>query len=973
MHKDMRRITVILFAVLSYTGIHAQISSMMNNVRTVTVKLTLSDAKTHEAVSYAACWLTEKGDTVITDYGISDDNGRVVIEGVKQGKYDVHIEMMGYEPFVKSCDIRVQEYERERNLGKVELVQSNTFLDAVTVSATAVPVKIMRDTIEYSASAYHVSENAKLGELLKKMPGIKVSNDGSVKVNGESVNKITMNGKTLFMKEPAMAVKNLPANIVDKVQVIDKAKDDAMFTGVGTKDDQEKILDLQLKEEYSQGWFGNAKLSGGVSVLPSDELEYKGQGQILYNANGMVSHYSDKDQLVLLATGMNAPEPGSSNHEYMDFDMGMDNDLLAGRQGLSTTAQTGVNYNTSRFSNLESSVNANYNYNHKTVNEESTRTSYMKDSPNLKTDGQFHGVGNTHGTSISMELMNSDKSKYLFAFRPYLNFGWQNSTSDNRTRTGNGDTEDNRSTSVSDANANTVSVYSELEMGVRNMGKEGRSLTLTGELIMDLMDGKSSERSETTFGSIIDRRDLDYDNSTRMSMPELELSYVEPLGRNLALQLRTSGRLSRSVTDKVANDLNDASRNDYYSSYSRNEDTDLRQRLLVQYKKSDDASLLLGMQVNEEHNVTTTRHLGKDSEVGRGDWILNWAPFIDYTHETDELKIRLNYAGRSTTPSGARIIPTIDISNPVQISAGNIYLRPQFTHDMFLTLRKNNPDNFSFFEIFMDGSLRSNQIVTARWFDAQSVSYSIPVNAKDLGANAMVFLSYSRPFGKDDNFTLTLDADANFDLGVGYQATMALPSIDKDHFNYSDFMTWFWKDSEGERFYSGKSGFAANRSKTISMSLFPSLMYRQDWLSVTAMCFAMNSRSRYSFDSSNNMNTWDFGTNMEIIATTPKNWEFSSDISYMWYRGYTQGYGTPELLWNAGIAKSLGKFTLSLKASDILNRQKSLHRTTATDYVEDVHRTVMGRYVMLGVAFNFGKMNSSQGEQVERALWEMQW
>ena len=95
-----------------------------------------------------------------------------------------------------------------------------------------------------------------------------------------------------------------------------------------------------------------------------------------------------------------------------------------------------------------------------------------------------------------------------------------------------------------------------------------------------------------------------------------------------------------------------------------------------------------------------SRHLGKDSEVGRGDWILNWAPFIDYTHETDELKIRLNYAGRSTTPSGARIIPTIDISNPVQISAGNIYLRPQFTHDMFLTLRKNNPDNFSFFEIF---------------------------------------------------------------------------------------------------------------------------------------------------------------------------------------------------------------------------------------------------------------------------------
>ncbi len=954
---------------------NAQISSMMNSVRTVTVKMTLSDAKTGEAVSYAAVWLTEKGDTTITDYGISDDAGHVVIDGVKQGKYDIHIEMMGYDSFVRSCDIKVQEFERERNLGRVQLVQSDNFLEAVTVSATATPVKIMKDTIEYNANAYHVSESAKLGELLKKMPGMKISKDGSIKVNGENVDKITMNGKTLFMKEPAMAVKNLPANIVDKVQVIDRAKDDAQFTGIGTKDDQEKILDLQLKEEYKQGWFGNAKLSGGASLLPEEELEHKGQGQVLFNASGMLSHYTPEDQLVLLATGMNAPEPGSMDDDYMDFEMegmGMEGDLLAGRRGLTTSAQTGLNYNTSRFRNMESSASVNYNYNRKTVNEESSRTSFQKDSPSLQTDGLFHGLGHTHSTSLSMELMNTEKSKYLFAFRPYLNFGWQNATTDNSSKTSTNGVEDNRSTSTAGSKSNNVSIFSELELGMRDMGKERRSLTLTSEFMFDLQDGKSMERSETRYGNIVDKRDLDYDNGTKTVMPELELSYVEPLGRNWALQFRTSGSYTSSKTDKIAQDLNDASRNDYYSSFSKNEDLDMRQRLLMQYKE-DNASLLFGLQVNEEQNITTTRHLGMDSEVGRGDWIFNWAPFVDYSHKSDNFTARLHYAGRSTTPSGSRIVPTLNLSNPVQISVGNIYLRPQFTHNLSLTLRKSNPEDFSFIEVFMNGGLHNNQIVTASWLDAQGIRYSIPVNSKSTGSNASVYVSYSKPFGKEDNFTLTLDADASIDLGVGYQAMGALPAIDKDHFNYSDLMSWFWNNGTEELFYSGKSGFEPSNTRTVSMSFFPTFVYRQNWLSLTAMGFAMNSRSYYSIDSSNDMDTWDFGVNFEFLATTGNDWEFNSDISYMWYRGYSEGYGTPELLWNAGISKAVKNFTLSLKVSDILNQQKSLHRTTTADYVEDVCRTVMGRYFMLGVAFNFGKMNASQGEQVERAMWEMQW
>ena len=115
----------------------------------------------------------------------------------------------------------------------------------------------------------------------------------------------------------------------------------------------------------------------------------------------------------------------------------------------------------------------------------------------------------------------------------------------------------------------------------------------------------------------------------------------------------------------------------------------------------------------------------------------------------------------------------------------------------------------------------------------------------------------------------------------------------------------------------------------------------------------------------------DFNATGEFLLTTPKNWQFSTDLGYNFYRGYSAGYGEPELIWNAGIAKDIKAFTLSLKCADILGQQKSLHRTTSAEYVEDIRRNVMGRYFLVGLVFNFGRMNASQSSKVERAMWDM--
>ena len=146
---------------------------------------------------------------------------------------------------------------------------------------------------------------------------------------------------------------------------------------------------------------------------------------------------------------------------------------------------------------------------------------------------------------------------------------------------------------------------------------------------------------------------------------------------------------------------------------------------------------------------------------------------------------------------------------------------------------------------------------------------------------------------------------------------------------------------------------------------------KQDDSGLSLMGFALNSRTRYSLDNTADMNTWDFNITGELLFTTKHNWQFNSNIGYNFYKGYSKGYGEPELIWNAGIAKDVKAFTFSFKVADILGQQKSLHRTTSAEYVEDVNRIVLGRYFLFGVTFNFGRMNAAQSSKVEQAMWEM--
>ena len=195
--------------------------------------------------------------------------------------------------------------------------------------------------------------------------------------------------------------------------------------------------------------------------------------------------------------------------------------------------------------------------------------------------------------------------------------------------------------------------------------------------------------------------------------------------------------------------------------------------------------------------------------------------------------------------------------------------------------------------------------------------------------------------------------------------------MDRDTFDYSAFMDDFWGTSDGDRFYGGLSGFTESRTRLFSPFAGFSLKYNPERWSFSLGAHTQGRIARYSLNPNANMNTLDTHLTARGSYTTKHEFEFNSDISYVFYKGYSAGYGQPEWQWNAEISKNIGAFNLSVKVHDILNQTRNLTHTVTANYEEDSYRLIIGRYILLGVKWNFGKMNAAHSKRAQHAAWDM--
>lgn len=954
MKKTLALILLLTLALVAGAQ-ETKSSSLSYQYQQVTVKAKVLDAQSLLPIPYVSVYLTPQGDTTITHFALSDENGKVVLEKVPSGKYRLNAELLGYKTFVRDYEI-YQVPGWDLDLGTIGLEESDESIDASTITAAGNPIIIRNDTLIYNASSFRVGENAMLEDLLKKMPGIEVSEDGTATVNGEKVDRITVGGKTFFFGDPSMAIKNLPAKIVEKIKVTREESKSARMHGISTGMEKEMVMDVELKEAYQEGWFGDARLGAGATLTGREDHPLTEKTKFLYDASAMASIYGKKDQAVFIGNAYNVQDAGK---EVSPSGLsGLPEDDYTELKGLTAAIRGGANYNTSRIRDFETTVSANYRHAVKDDRQRSSRTSFVPGGNDFLTEGGADAVGMEDQLVVDAEL-SKEEGRLLVDFSP--RFYFRRSSVDafqfsDTYAAGTGAALNASSASWASLGKQFLASGS-LGLTGTNLGETGRRIGFSLDYSAGASDGNKLEQSLQTLDYAILGKRLDLEGI---------LFYYEPMGERWGVETGLGSSYNANLSDRRASDADGG----VNMHFTKRMDRIFRQEAAyvnLQYRQ-ESSSVKFGVNASAYNDRTRVSSPGVEAISGEGDWRFRWSPVAMYSYSTDEHQFTFQYSGVTDPASSRLMIPVPDLSHPAQVTTGNTHLRSSVENSLMAYYNMVNYSTYSFLTLYATANIERNGTVYASWFDPAGIRYAVPVNARKPGTSAIAMALFNQPFGKEKNFTLSLAGQVNLDNRYSYQAQSLQQGLDLVHFDYDAFMDEFWGNADGDRFYSGQSGFSESLTRSLTWGIGLNLKYNKDFFTGTLIANAMNGRASCSLNPSADMNVWDFSWGGDFLFQMGKGWEFKTDARHVFYHGYADGFGQAEVRWNLSLAKTFKPVTLSLKFNDILNQQRSLTRVVSSEYVEDAYRNVMGRTLLFSVSFNFGKLNADRTSAVSQSI-----
>lgn len=959
--KKLSHILLLLVSLLAAPSAFAQ--------AIYSVKVRAVEEKTGQPVAFATASVTVKGEKEALKYTLTDDQGYATVTKLKKGSYTFRVELMGYKSYVREITI-----EKNMDLGTIRMADDAIALDAAQISAVGNPIIVKKDTIEYAASSFKTSDNDMLEELLKKLPGVEVEADGSITANGETIKKITIDGKTFFLDDPQLASKNIPAKIIEKVKVVEKKSDQAQFTGIDDGE-EETVIDLSLRPGMMKGWFGNI-MGGGGHDIPgegSDMNDWRYQGA------AMLGRFTDESQISIILNGNN-----TNNRGFNDVAGSMMQNMRGGRgmgrgmggwgrnNGISNTWMGGLN---GAFTLLDGDMDlaGNYLYNgsDKFVEEESSKITYLDDGSRLLYDQK--GTNNTfsqgHRFGVRLEHKFSENTSILFEPQFNIGSGSFNEFSDFQTYTERDGQRDstNRGYNSNLGDSDSWSTSGFLLFRQR-LGKPGRTISanIRYSFSDNNLDGfnqslTSVKDSAGLWGNeIVNQR---FDQNSRSVSLRGRVVYTEPITEYIFFEANYQYGWSRNTSYKntfnSGTDLLDSgllifnpageSIDDRYSNSILNRSITQRAGVNFSYqKKKFRAQLGASVNPTDTYNETT----GHDAYRSK---VINWSPQAMLNYEfTENSNVRFFYFGWSNQPSTSQLLPVPDNSDPLNIALGNPNLNPYFNHNIRGNFRYTNKKTFTSVNARFGGSLVENAITSAQWYDPAGVQYSIPVNGPASG-NVDARIMVNSPFGKTglSIFSMTF---ARYNQSTSYIGTGALESskyydAENASFNYALFNQDFPDLGASDK-------FITNRTQTMSFTQRLRLTYRNDFVEVTLGGRTRMSKSWYTMENSQLKATWNNQADMSMNWTIPGGINLIADLDYNWYNGYT----TPqedEFVLNAEITKQLfkKKFTLALKAYDILGQSKNLSVTDSANYHQEVRNNTLGRYIILSLTYRFGNFN----------------
>lgn len=943
----------------------AVIALFLSTVSAVTITGRAVDAGDKSGLAGATVKLLKAGRDSSLVKGVSTDvNGLFRISGIEQGKYVVNISYIGYKTYSKN--ITVAKDGNNIRLGDIPVEPGSIMLKEAVVTGVKTEITVKEDTVEYNADSYKTQPNAVVEDLLKRLPGVEVGSDGKITANGKEVTKILIDGKEFFADDTKVGTKNLPVNIVDKVQVVDRKSDLARLTGVDDGED-ETVINLSVKKGMNNGWFGNVSTGYGTDDR--------------YEVNFMLNRFIDGNQYTFLGGGNNTNNMRFTNGAMSRFNR------FGGNNGINTTQNVGFNFNVGSKDSEKFRAGGHVMYSHSDQDSRDRNDRQYLIEPTTYSHSRTYSRDKSHNVNGSFRIKWEADSFNTFEFRPNFSFNFNNSTKVDSTRTLDGEMRNvNYIYNNDNSDGSSYEFGGQLVYNHKVRSHPGRSFSAQLRYNFSDVNEDGNSYTENIYYQTDDPdefiRQIE-ENHRWSNNVQGRLTWTEPIGdikKALFFDIAYRAQYRFNNADKfvydvpyvpATDDAVEAGRlarlnrliqtpgvRDYieetYTSFALSNPVLLEQVLSDESKMSDPVlntddsnsfrndffsqSLELGIRkvtkdlnanagISFNPSMSSSRNLSDPDKSIPTRWVWNFAPYARIRFKMSKTRsLQLNYRASTSQPSMTQLQPVEDNSNPLRVVKGNPDLKPSFTQR--LQFRYND---------FNQDAQRSIMAMAFMQYTLNSIISMTDYNNETGGQ----YTTYGNVNGVWNAFAMGM---------------ISVPLKNKK-FYFSSHLNTRYSSTVG--YNNGEY----NRSGSLSVNVSPGMTYRSDYVEIQLRPNYNIQTTHNTVNTQNDLTVHRYGGMLDGNVTLPFGLSLNTDINFSASRGYSDGYDTDQWLWNASVSYEFLKgrqASITAKVYDILGQNKSISRTVNANYIQDSEYNALTRYAMFTFTYKFNTFGSDK-------------
>jgi hypothetical protein len=975
---------ILVAAALSITASGLTAVAQQSSSQQFIVTGSVLDSATREPLIGMRIRL-QRSDSSLAGGAVSNTSGIYTVRGVQAGQYTLSVQSIGHKYYRRTVQIRAEDARGDTvKIPPIRLAPSVVKTDEVDVTATAIRAEVKGDTTEFNAKAFKADRNAAADDLIRKMPGIEVSPTGSVTAQGEQVRRVLVDGKPFFGDDPTAALRNLPSEIIDKVQVIDQMSDQAAFTRFDDGD-RTKTLNIITNPAKRNGQFG--KLYGGYgSNTDAFDSRYTAGGNVnFFNGDRRISligmsnninqqNFSIQDILGLMGGGGNqmrafgaamgggmanmmraggAPPPqmmrggngGAGGTDPSSF-------LVGQSDGITAAHALGLNYSDTWAKDLTVTGSYFANYSDNTAQQDAHRQYFLTDGAKQLNEqsNQTRTKNMNHRANLRVEYTLDSANSFVFTPRITIQTNDRATITSNSTATLEG-LPLNASAKNNTSNNVGLNFGSDL-LWRHRFALDGRTLSANITTAVNSNTGDARNTSlnnffNTSFGDIRDSIRQDAPSDGRSTTLGANVNYTEPIHDKGSLQASYNVNLTRSESDRKVYDFNTATSdfdklntplsNTFQSSYFTQ-----RPGLTYRYNFATGATFSVGADY-QIATLNAAQTYPNTLDITRT--FTNILPSATLTMRFGRTgNLRFNYRASTNAPSVRQLQNVLDNSDPLRLSAGNPDLVQEYTHNFNANFGTVDMQTARMFFVGMGASFTSQKIesdITIAQRDTTITMGDLAGKSVRLGSGAQL----TRPVNLDGYMT----ARAFVVYGFPFEPFQGL----RLNMNVSGSGVYTRDPDLINGVKNFTDSYTLTPAITASSNISENLDFTVSWRTAYSVgrntVFAALNTTYFTHTAYGKLN-WVFGDGFVV----------ASDFTYTANVGLTDGFNQAVPLLSVGIGKRFwdGNGELKLSMFDVLNQNTSISRNVSTGYIEDVQTAVLRRYALLTFTYNLRAFGS---------------